>query len=274
MCEDKETGEMIECESKRIWMTPDGISLWWGLIFSMGFLNTLFYRGVRSAIMRLIDLQFTGSAGGCDATPMFRATCDEFFKYNLIPEYELMGRYHGILYGSGLILTVVNHFAGNNGSIVHLVFHRFVQLSSLLTIGSVATSFNMFLAVKDCDDLVAPESTYNKACFTTTYDNKYRPYALFLTITTAVYHVTVLYLTNDSMTEHFESFAVKVCSDEDGEEIECPEESEASASTCFDAFGEEVDCSELSDAEDEICTDVFGQEIDCPQEADASEETC
>ena len=60
-----------------------------------------------------------------------------------------------------------------------------------------------------------------------------------------MYQVIVLYLTNSYMTEHFNSFSVEVCTDENGAEIDCSEEAEesdAKASTCFDEFGDEMNC--------------------------------
>ena len=55
-CEDNETGEITECKSKGIWMTPEGLSMWWGLIFVIGMLHARFQWGLKTAIERIIDI--------------------------------------------------------------------------------------------------------------------------------------------------------------------------------------------------------------------------
>ena len=169
----------------------------------------------------------------------------------------------------GLALWIGNAVAGNNGGPIHMIFVRWSEVNTLLTIAMPILANSAIGNYDDCVSGFDEAADANKPfCIDGTEpsdgaDNQDKD-ASGLSTNVMIGGVVAFLVSAASFMPLMNDLALygeEMCMDEDGNEIECPEEDaaweeEMMDEPCYDYYGEVVECEDA----DEYGADDYGAE--------------
>jgi len=167
----------------------------------------------------------------------------------------------------GLLLWIANAAAGNNGGPIHMIFVRWSEVNTLLTIAMPILANSAKGNYKECTADFDPTAAANEKkeyCYdgtvpTDAADAKFQDKEAAGLATNAMIAGIVAFLVSAvsfmPLMNDLSLYGEELCEDEDGNEIECPEDEEAQAeddsAECYEDYYGELVCPEEDAAEED-----------------------